>query len=776
MPKFADTPYFLLDHYLNTVNQQTTDDIISKVENLWPVLFTDIDLITTWENYNDVDFNFEYETVEGSYSKKHVSYSYDESMLIGGKKGIIASGGRIIKLFVKDDDYGFREINVTPPWKDYADGNFFQFHKHITLPYQYGSTMTETLSGEGYYFEVWTPTVMFDPDDINGKEVYFRKDSQFHNWLINYAKDFFIEEWQQEFIIRNYVNTDKQFLYFGPIYHKHDDEYHIEFYGMKDFVELAVPYHQRTDKFKQFVNIHFDRVYQEVYNLLKNIWSMIDPFEVDEKFLGYLSRFYNINVDNQVINVQAQREFIRELSNYLKRKGGYSSFFAAWKVLTSGTKNPLYIYEKWLPKRYINETLPISASEYQEVLYTDQYNDTQTFPLSGTVDDWILTPYYKIQMDLSTEPIEREKILSKGVITSLLNQFEDIRPVNKISEYEIIIKPESNLIGTYKGLYDGNQDKYNTNVLSKVLKFSVTVENAYIQLFGGSYTSFLATHNLNSNHLFIKCYTDEFKEVIPKDVIFIDEDTINVTFNEPINGFMLIKKPDMTVSQLIPSTDTWIIKHPFETETVYVEFNQDNDKVYADELIMIDDEFFETDLKSGTINVSNPDMLYIQQTASNVWEINHNLGYKGLLISCFDINNNEIIPKDIKFIDINNCIIYFEEPLIGHAVMLTVGSPLFADQLINNGNLPNFAVSSTIDSFVTTDYYGKISNATETNEFLYITIDLPQSKELTVREVKIYNDDNSILFYTECGEIHKPMNVKMKLEYKINKYITEGSS
>ena len=779
MPKFTEPAYFLLDHYLDTVNQQTEDDIISRVENIWPVIFTDVEVITSWKDYNDVHWNFEYETVEGSYSKKSVDYLYNESMLMGQNKGIIARGGRIIELFVKDPDYGFREIHLTPPWADYTDGNFFQFHKHITLPYQYGSTLTETISGDSYYFEAWSPTVQFDPDDINGKEVYFRKDSQFHEWLINYAKDFFVELWEQEFIIRNYVNTDKQFLYFGKIYHKHDDEYHIEFYGMKDFVELAVPYHQRTDKFKQFVNIHFDRVYQEVYNLLKNIWSMIDPFEVDEKFLGYLARFYNINVDNQIVDVQDQREFIRELSNYLKRKGGYSSFYAAWKVLTSGTDNTLNIYEKWIPKRLIesgNQSLPVSDSDYHDVLYTDHYNDTQTFPLSGEVDDWVLTPYYKIQMDMSTEPIEREKILSEGVITSLINQFEDLRPVNKISEYEILLKPESNLTGQYKGLYDGNQEKYNTNVLSKVLKFSITVENAYIQIFGGSFTSFLATHNLNTNHLFIRCYTDEFEEVIPKEVLFVDADTINVIFNEPVNGFMLIKKPDLTVRQITESDETWIVKHPFDVNDVYVEFNQDDEKIYADELIMIDNEFFQSDLKRGAVNISKPDVLFVQPTASDVWEIQHDLGYKGLLVSCYDINNNEIVPKDIQFIDINNCIITFEESIVGHVIMIAVGSPLFADQLIEDGSLPSYDVSSTIDNFETLDYTGMVTSADENNEFLFVTIDLPQAMELTIREIKIYNNEDSILFYTECGELHKPMDVKMKLEYKINKYITEGRS
>ena len=48
MPKFTEPAYFLLDHYLDTVNQQSTDDIKSRVETLWPVIFTDVDLIAEY--------------------------------------------------------------------------------------------------------------------------------------------------------------------------------------------------------------------------------------------------------------------------------------------------------------------------------------------------------------------------------------------------------------------------------------------------------------------------------------------------------------------------------------------------------------------------------------------------------------------------------------------------------------------------------------------------------------------------------------------------------
>lgn len=776
MGKFTDPAYFLLDHYLETINIQLDEDIKSKIESLWPVIFTDIDN-AIFQDYRDVAWNFEYETVEGPYSKKQVDYSYQASYLMGANKGIIAIGDRIIQLFVKDYNYGFREIYVTPPRVNYKDGNFFKFDKHITLPYEYGSTLTEVVSGARYKFEIYMPLVEFDPEDINDKEVYFRKDSQFHDWLRKYANQHFINLWNEDFVIRNYVNTDKQFMYFGKIYHIKNDQYHIEFYGMKDFVERAVPEHQRTKNLVEFFNVQFDRVYQEAYNLLKNIWSMIDPYEVDEKFLGYLAKFYNINVDKQEIGILNQREFIRELVYYLKMKGSYGSFYAAWKVLTQGTKNTLKIYEKWIDRDLLatvpsSGTLSPSASDFNEVLYTEQYNE---FQLDGSPNDWILTPYYKVQLDMNTEPLAYDKVLPSTMINSLVYQWEELRPVNKVSEYEILFNLEVDLSGNPKALYPGNQDRYNTNVLSNVPRFNVATEGAYIQVFGGGFSSFLVTHNLNTNHLFIRCYDMDFMEIVPSEINFIDGDNIRVTFAEAINGFMLIKKPDVTVLQLTSLDSIWIIKHPFLQKEVYIEFNKDDEKIYSDDLVLIDTEYVTTNLDSGAINISKPNFVHMQSVDDTAWMINHNLSFKGVLISCFDINNNEIVPKDIEFVDVNNCIVTFATGTSGYAVLSSVGNPLFADMLLEGGLLPYYETNSEVNNFQTSDYTGRVTSAYETDDALFLIIELPMNMEFTIRELKIYDSSNNILIYTECGEIYKPMNVKMKIEYKVNKYTTKGN-
>jgi len=806
MSKFSESSYFLLEHYFETLNEEIQEDIKSKIVDLWPVLF-DNQYDENWKNvkyfdYNDNIWNFEYESIEGPYMKKQINWSYDGSYLIGGRKGIIAVGDRIIPLFVKDDEQ-FREIHVSPLWNNNINGNFFNFHKHITLPYEHGSTLTETLSGNSYYFEIYKPDITFDPDYLNDKEVYFRKDSQFHKWLTVYARDYFNKLWGEDFIIRNYVNTDKQFLYFGKIFNKRNDIYdeasgtykrsdknlyHIEFYGMKDFVLNSIPYHQRTPKLSEFMEVEFDRNFQEIFNLLKNIWSLIDPYEVDEKYLGYLANFYNIKIDNY--NILNQREFIKELTYFLKRKGSYGSFYSAWKIVTQGTLNDLIIYDKWIKKSDVSLNGDVDINDFEALPYTNQY-DTLAF----NVDEYILTPYYKIQLDLSTEPIQYKKILSKEVIEGLLYCFEDSRPSNKVPEYEILLKPEVSLFDKLYALYKSDLDRYSTNVLSSVKKFSVSVNNAHIALFGGNeYTTFNVKHNLNDNNLFIKCYDMEYNEIVPSNIEFLDGDNIRVTFDYNLEGFMLIKKPDYT-SIRYTDMGPWVIKHPFSQKNVYVEFNKDKEKIYTDETILLNDDFISTSLQSGEANISKPDLVHVQSTNSKTWEITHDLGYKGVLISCFDENNNEIMPKDIEFIDINNSIVTFDNNEKGHAMIVSVGNPLFADMMLERHiidgeevfllpfyeiNPDNYSINSinheiNHNGSETYDYKSRIDSYYETDDALYLIINIPEDVEFTMNSLRIYDSSDNILIYTECGDIFKPMNVKMKIEYKINKYTTKGS-
>jgi P2-related tail formation protein len=76
----------------------------------------------------------------------------------------------------------------------------------------------------------------------------------------------------------------------------------------------------------EYLEIYFDRIYNEIYNLQKNIYSLYDPLEIDERYLHYLSMMYNIDLDQNVLTSSKQREFIRDIIFLLERKGVYNCF------------------------------------------------------------------------------------------------------------------------------------------------------------------------------------------------------------------------------------------------------------------------------------------------------------------------------------------------------------------------------------------------------------------------------------------------------------------
>jgi hypothetical protein len=67
---------------------------------------------------------------------------------------------------------------------------------------------------------------------------------------------------------------------------------------MKDYVIDMVPYHQRTPKLKEFLEINFDMVYNEMYGQLKDIFNLSDPEEMNSNYFQYLADYFGIIIDD----------------------------------------------------------------------------------------------------------------------------------------------------------------------------------------------------------------------------------------------------------------------------------------------------------------------------------------------------------------------------------------------------------------------------------------------------------------------------------------------
>jgi hypothetical protein len=103
--------------------------------------------------------------------------------------------------------------------------------------------------------------------------------------------------------------------------------------------------------------------------------------------------------------------------------------------------------------------------EYTGKIYGLSTNNTSTQIIAATGAN-VITPHYKVQIDLSTEPLgnifDDDTIISQGVITELIRNWEYVRPVSKYAHYEELIAPSAQMdrIGQSIPLYPRTANGY----------------------------------------------------------------------------------------------------------------------------------------------------------------------------------------------------------------------------------------------------------------------------------------------------------------------------
>jgi P2-related tail formation protein len=339
MARFADIPHYLLDDYFEETHEGVTVEGYTVDETAFyqDVKFTDTDATSTnweWIDLNDWSWTRWYILSKQGWS--------DNSQLIGDRHGIVGRGGYWTKLFV-DIDGTLTEVNFRSDVDEWVDGSYFVF------------TIDPSASA---VFE-------------SGSDTYFRKDSYIHEWMTRLA--------ETDDIFKHYFNLQKPFAYFGKIYlyDSATGEYRVHWQGMRDFAYNALPDGSRTEKMQEFLNIYFDRIHNEIYGMLKNLITLIDPHEVDIDFLGYISQIYDVTITEDIsgsawaLTEEQQRDFVSRIISWLKRKGTYAALYIIWKLIIGLTPNRLNIYEMWHDGATPG---PPSFPQFVDYLYTSYYD------------------------------------------------------------------------------------------------------------------------------------------------------------------------------------------------------------------------------------------------------------------------------------------------------------------------------------------------------------------------------------------------------------------
>ena len=112
-----------------------------------------------------------------------------------------------------------------------------------------------------------------------------------------------------------------------------------------------------------------------------------------------------------------------------------------------------YWYAKSDTATYPDATPPYQTGED----YTDAFLSPRPY------DGSMLSPFYRVDLDLNVEPISSLKIMPKEVALALYENWEMTRPVNRQAEYNFLYAPYCDLSGNNFTIYAINAFYHNSS-------------------------------------------------------------------------------------------------------------------------------------------------------------------------------------------------------------------------------------------------------------------------------------------------------------------------
>ena len=876
MNKFADSPYFLLkDFMLSLVAPVRPEYVNQDLVNLYRrVVFTDViwvgghpnietstDQLNTLDRYpsfNPVsDVSVQYSTSDIAWNfwidrSPMANYHIDDSephagiLRMGDNFGtIIVDGGSYVDMYAKIDEFGFVPVRLQPLYEEPREKKYFRYNvvEVSTIITDESETVvydSDIPADEPYYDSDFVNIINYDYDfdsspikwgnltlgDIlkNSTEMYFRKDSAFQDWLKTFAHNYYKSEYDVDYIIRNYVNTDRRFVYFGEIFNTVKDKisdpdlYHIVFNGFKDWVRSAVPAPNRTEKAMELFDTYFDQLYSEGYQLLKDVWSLRDGRESDRNFLGYIPTFHGMPNEGVIDDwfLEQYREYASELVWLMKRKGTYASMYIIYDILCRNSTNIFNVMERW------HDNVSGVITDYEDHIYTELYGkdtpdgtigagefwyskfDKTTYP-DGYIssDNKMLSPFYRVDLDLSVEPMNLVEIMPEQLSKSLYNNWELQRPVNRQVEYNLIYAPYTDLTGDPYSLYD---DPNASQSITKALSSTIFDDNNTISIHREPEEVWVITHELMTEDVFVTVFDDEFTRLVPDEIEIIDEMTIVCRFDAPVMGFAVISLASSVSVNYDPIS--WRIRHGFNRkEIMYQVRSHENKVVYEDSSYIndnntiyvngVDDAGSQVLIKSGIAvgdqvdfdgdgieegvivddvwifdNVSKITSNYVYEGESWIaWVIDHPYPINVFQVTCYNVNNRKLEPSKVLLNELNSntepqLVVLWQEvgrgvvdDYLGFAAIAPVG-----DLVSFSGLVP----LSPIGEMLPVEYRLTIETDDEVFTFLpeghpdstfllsgtsdkeihYYDYSVPSEKNFIFGPVQLYEEDDLWYYYT----------------------------
>lgn len=194
----------------------------------------------------------------------------------------------------------------------------------------------------------------------------------------------------------------------------------------------------------------------------------------------------------------------------------------------------------------------------------------------------------------------------------------------------------------------------------------------------------------------------------------------------------------------------------------------------------------------GVAFLRRADLIFDQATPASTWNIEHNMNTYFLLVQVYDDCRNHIFPQEIYIVDADNVQIEFDEPIVGTAHFIYLHREVIylssrEEDIMNMGIGPNLGywqvgdgsspvgsaptewnpfVNNSLESPTASGSYWRIY---ENDGTYFLDFIVPWGEALTIREVGIFNQNNDLIFYSKCSELHKPITARTVFNYQIEK-------
>jgi hypothetical protein len=670
MAKFSDSSYNILKTYFDDANYQTTSTSASSAGN---------------------------RTTIGT--------------LIGQNTGIVAKGGYWFDFYIMDSN-GFKKVRFSMNKSNYLSDNYFYFTKHpddedfevdSEVYFRCNSYFHEWLKKYSliykYFVNTKTPFIYF------GK-IYPSGD----NYSIKFygMKDYVMDALPEH----NRTTKLREFmkLFFDKIYHKIYNlsknaktlmdpmEIDIDYLGyLADTYSVTLRDTLNEQEKREFVrNIIYLLKRKGTYASIYIIWKLIsnDPYN-------------NINVYercHEQWNISPTLPYFNDVI--------YTGYYDSYKEGCAGNK--YYISPKEEDSEspsfyfYTKDSIVSSPWSFSHSLGTKEilamfYNGkTIIRPYSFEVTSSDVTVGYDgiescsvilvksesnhTQSSSSTSWNVNHGLNSKEVIVQAYDSNDML-----ISSYDVSLIDENNCTVTFNDSINGM-----VNIIKPEYTHTQLAES----------NEWNIKHDLTSNVLLIQCYNNSYEKIRPESIVVVDINRAKITFDDDINGFAFIYGTtiDSESSEHLsthyrveidlncsPLGDNYIINEETERGLYqYWEMTRPVSRVSHYNLLIapktdftkryVSNYNYNNTPKKGKIEtkccvdtfvkIEGID-LYFQKFLSEIWSFYHTLDTTDLIVQCYDINKNKIIPKDIQILNNYTVIATFSSKQNGYMVIKT---------------------------------------------------------------------------------------------------------